>query len=953
MLKYCPKPIALHGLMLAACSLLLAGRLGSGDPAGSTSSSTSSPTSSPTASSVLAPAAPSNLVATAGNAQVSLAWSASSTASSYDVKRSTISGGPYAQIASVTSPSYTDATVTNGTAYFYVVDAVYAAGDSADSATVAATPDPTITTPAVPLGLAATAGNAQVSLTWSASGTATSYHVKRATTSGGPYTQIAAPASSSYTDLSLTNGTTYYYVVSALDSAGESPNSAQASATPATPAGGTQGGPVGAITSITPSSGGVGAQIVIQGTNIGYATNGGIAAFSGGQQIAAILDGTWTVVNANEIIYTVPADGASGQFSFWNASGSGYFPFTFTFVPTKVPAAPPSLSQVSVNAEVDLTWTPVPNGASFNIWRSTTSGGGYTNIASVSNASTYSDLTVTNGVVYYYVVTAVDGIGNSAYSPQVTATPNAPAAGTATVTVTPGTTHSISPYIYGVNAAGTASFFPSGTSTSLPRQLTLDRVGGNRWTAYNWTTNASNAGSDYNYQNDGLLNTTPNSPAGPAKSQITFDQANGMASIITFPMQGLVAADEAGPVSTANPPQAGRFDSVQFAKGAPFVTGSNIPLNGTVYMDEYAYNVDALFAGEGIFTSTPTSYPVFGQLDNEPDLWNSTHLEVQGSTDITPAAFVTKTVALATALKNKYPKMTIFGAVNWGWSGVQSWQSAIPGTGNTGNNWFIDYFATALAAASASYGAPLVDVYDFHWYPQVVDPVSGLQMGYLNSSPLADSQTQLIAQWPRSLYDPTYVESSWIPGTIGGAAINALPRFKAKLAAANPGMKLAITEYFPGGGTTIAGTLAEADLLGAFGANGLFAATIWPLQFAPSVLGGFAAFRDFDGAGSNFGDISVAASSSNIANVSAYVSTDSAHPGRVVMVLINRSNSVQNATVSGETLSGTAHIYRMTQANVPTGTTPMTPASIGTQPASGSSITLALPGYSVTTVDIH
>jgi len=86
--------------------------------------------------------------------------------------------------------------------------------------------------PGAPTNLRATAGNAQVSLTWSATTGATSYHVKRATTSGGPYSQIAAPTAAAYTDSSLTNGTTYYYVVSALDSAGEGANSAQVTATP-------------------------------------------------------------------------------------------------------------------------------------------------------------------------------------------------------------------------------------------------------------------------------------------------------------------------------------------------------------------------------------------------------------------------------------------------------------------------------------------------------------------------------------------------------------------------------------------------------------------------------------------------------------------------------------------------------------------------------------------------
>ena len=64
--------------------------------------------------------------------------------------------------------------------------------------------------PGIPTGVVATAGNAQVSLTWSASSGATSYHVKRSSVTGGPYTQVAAPAAASFTDTGLTNGTTYF-----------------------------------------------------------------------------------------------------------------------------------------------------------------------------------------------------------------------------------------------------------------------------------------------------------------------------------------------------------------------------------------------------------------------------------------------------------------------------------------------------------------------------------------------------------------------------------------------------------------------------------------------------------------------------------------------------------------------------------------------------------------------
>jgi len=86
--------------------------------------------------------------------------------------------------------------------------------------------------PAAPTNLTATAGNAQVSLSWTASSGASSYHVKRATVSGGPYTTVGSPTATSFTDSGLSNGTTYFYVVTAVNSAGESGNSNQASATP-------------------------------------------------------------------------------------------------------------------------------------------------------------------------------------------------------------------------------------------------------------------------------------------------------------------------------------------------------------------------------------------------------------------------------------------------------------------------------------------------------------------------------------------------------------------------------------------------------------------------------------------------------------------------------------------------------------------------------------------------
>jgi Glycoside hydrolase family 44/Fibronectin type III domain len=180
---------------------------------------------------VYPPAAPTGLTATAGVQQVSLAWTASSGATSYNVKRGTVGGGPYTQLATATTPGYLDSAVTGGTKYYYVVTAVNAGGESGNSNEASTTP--TVAPPVAPTGLTAIAGDKQVALTWNASTGATSYNVKRSTTHGGPYATVNSPTGTSYTDMGLTDGTKYYYVVSAVNAGGESANSSEVSATPA------------------------------------------------------------------------------------------------------------------------------------------------------------------------------------------------------------------------------------------------------------------------------------------------------------------------------------------------------------------------------------------------------------------------------------------------------------------------------------------------------------------------------------------------------------------------------------------------------------------------------------------------------------------------------------------------------------------------------------------------
>jgi hypothetical protein len=516
-----------------------------------------------------------------------------------------------------------------------------------------------------------------------------------------------------------------------------------------------------------------------------------------------------------------------------------------------------------------------------------------------------------------------------------------------TVAVTPGSTRPISPYIYGVNGGSLGLAVPYAS-------VTLNRQGGNRWTAYNWQDNYSNAGSDYLYENDPYLSSST-TPLAAATPTIDADQTNKIASLITVPMQGYVAGDDLGPVALTNPIQTSRFKTVVYAKGSAFTTTPS-NANASVYDDEMVWALDQHYSGQGIFSTTPSVSPVFIELDNEPDLWNYTHQEIQTSTEISPSAFFAKTTTLSTALKAQFPHATVLGPVNWGFSGFYDWQGGWSGTTNTGYDWFLDGYLAAVDAAAKTLGNTLVDAYSLHWYSQITDS-SGNYITSLSGTSLTADQVQAIVQSPRSLWDPSFVENSWIEDT-GIGAIQLIPLVLNKIAHAGAGnpyavSKLAITEYFNGGENHIAGTIAQADNLGIFGAQGLYAAAMWPLAAAPYTLGAFASYRNFDGAGHNFGDTSVAASSSNIANVAAYVSTDSTRPGRVIMVLINRSTAAQTTAVSGQPLSGTAHLFQTTATSASAQGNVIAPVAAGTQAVSGSSITVTLPALSVTTIDIY
>lgn len=196
-----------------------------------TSAGGTSPNSMPVAA-VPLPAPPASAPASltgsyaVASSNVLLNWSAVSGAVGYIIRQATSPGGPFLYVENVTETTYTDSAVTPGT-YYYQITPVNAAGVSA-SATVAVTAPPL-----APASLTAVAGDSLILLTWSAVANATGYVLKRGTSSSNETTTVASNYSgTSYTNTSLANGTTYYYVVAATNTGGLSPNSPEASATP-------------------------------------------------------------------------------------------------------------------------------------------------------------------------------------------------------------------------------------------------------------------------------------------------------------------------------------------------------------------------------------------------------------------------------------------------------------------------------------------------------------------------------------------------------------------------------------------------------------------------------------------------------------------------------------------------------------------------------------------------
>jgi len=442
---------------------------------------------------------------------------------------------------------------------------------------------------------------------------------------------------------------------------------------------------------------------------------------------------------------------------------------------------------------------------------------------------------------------AVDKIDNRA--PSLQPAPKADRSAVLVATCN-GASHPISPLVYGIayspmNDAKDAYQWELGA--------TARRWGGNPASRFNWKLgNAWNAASDWFYEN-------VNYTGDPAFNWTRFLDANaahGAGTALTLPILGWVAKDVGSysfPVSVFGP-QA-QVDPYQSDAGNGMSrSGTTIqpqaPTRTSVPMtpEDIAGWVKAIKKhGEGRKRSSVDLYI----LDNEPMLWSSTHRDVHPD----PLGYdelLERTIRYATAVKRADPTARIAGPAEWGWTNY--FYSAIdakagffakPDRRAHGDLPLLAWYLKSLRQHEATTGKRLLDVLDVHFYPQ----------GEGIYSPRIDGDASMRrVRSTRALWDPTYVDESWIK-----EPIELLPRLSRLVDEYYPGTRISIGEYNFGAEKNISGGLALAEALGRFTQTpALEAAFYWsyPPKNSPAFWA-FRAFRNYDDKGESFRDISI------------------------------------------------------------------------------------------------
>ena len=464
--------------------------------------------------------------------------------------------------------------------------------------------------------------------------------------------------------------------------------------------------------------------------------------------------------------------------------------------------------------------------------------------------------------------------------------------------------HPISPYIYGINFATEA--------IAADLRLPVRRWGGNSTTRYNWRTDTSNHASDWFFENIPEENANPAAlPNGSAADRfVDQDKRTGTTSLLTMPLIGWTPKDRdysCGFSVTKYGAQTsvdswrpdcgdGRHPDATFISGNdPSDTSIAI---GPDFVTAWINHVTTKYGGGQLY-----------DLDNEPMLWNSTHRDVHPN-PVTYDELRDRTYAYASAIKAADPKGKTLGPVLWGWCAY--FYSAADGCGPGAdreahdNIDFIEWYLRQMRAYEQQHGVRILDYLDLHIYPQI-DGVFSPTLG--NASVQAARLRST-----RQLWDTSYIHEGWI-----AQPVYLIPRMKQWAANNYPDTKLAITEYSWGALGYLNGALAQADILGIFGREGLDLATLWDPPSdakAPGVFA-FRMYRNYDGAGSAFGETSVHAVSTDQEKLAIYAARRGADNALTLMV-INKTDQTLSSSLALSRYhpAAVAEVYRYSASDL-------------------------------------
>ena len=469
--------------------------------------------------------------------------------------------------------------------------------------------------------------------------------------------------------------------------------------------------------------------------------------------------------------------------------------------------------------------------------------------------------------------------------------------------------HAISPLIYGVNFASQVPGL--GKAFRVP----VDRWGGNSTSRYNYTNNTYNTGSDWYFEN------IVASGAGTLDSLVRTDHKRHSSSLVTVPMIGWVSKSSPSqhPFTCSFPrsvfPGQNDFDVWDSNCGNGVDGGTDLHADPTTTSTA----VGPGFAGKMV-RHLVSSYGraahggvrLYG-LDNEPDLWNSTHRDVHPA-PLTESELWAKSRATAKAVKGADPSADVIGPSDWGWCAY--YYSAKDDCGSStadrdahGGLPFGQWYLKQFAHAQKTSGHRLLDYFDEHFYPQE----SGVAL-----SPAGDAATRALRlRSTRALWDPSYVDESWISQANGGKPLRWIPTMRAWVKKYYPGTRTAISEYNWGALDSMNGALAQADVLGIFGRERLGLATLWgPTHATDPWAYAFRMYRDYDGHGGQFGSTSVHAVSSRQGRLAVYAATRSADRALTVMVINKTASSIRAPLLLRHFAAGhTARVFRYSSAH--------------------------------------